>query len=598
MDQPLFLRSATETGRESVPRGYAPEPPASFDTLNRVARALLARVTHGISPHAQMTAWLDWIDHLACSPGRQIELSLDAYRSWARLSQFAARSFINDLSEPPFQPSDEDRRFSDPAWARFPFNLFVQTFLVHEYWWRTATREIRGMIPNDAGRVWFVARRLLDILSPSNAPWLNPVVLERTQQEGGANLFRGWMNFLDDAGRAAAQLPPRSAGYTVGEDVACTNGEVVFRNELIELIQYAPLTETVLAEPVLIVPAWILKYYLLDLSPENSLVRYLIERGFTVFMVSWRNPTAADRDISLDDYRTSGFMAALAAVNTIMPDRKVHVCGYYLGGTLLSIAAASMARQSDDRLASITLLAAQTDFSEPGDLMLFVDSAQVAFLEDMMWDQGVLDTQQVAAYFIALRSNELFWSKAIHEYLLGERQKPSDLVAWSADQTHVPYRVHSQYLRGLVLENRLTAGRYAVEGEVIALKDIRAPMFVVGTEADHIAPWQSVYKVHLFTHNELVFVLTNGGHHGGIVSQPGHPGRHYHSRTRRRHDRYISASRWLAAASLDQGSWWPAWAAWLETNSTPGRVLPPPMGAPSQGLIPLCGAPGVYVHQR
>ncbi len=591
----------------AVPRAlerHAPPPlipflrPQSFETLDRMAQATTARFTQGVSPHAQMSAWIDWAAHLAESPGRQLELALDCAASAARLAHFGMHNLVSDKAERPFAPEPADKRFSDPSWGAFPYLFFEQAFLAQRQWWRKATREVRGMRPNNAARVSFLAQKYLDAFSPSNIPWLNPAVVDRTQRESGANLLRGAQHFIEDFFDVATQSSNESVGYVIGEDVAATPGEVIYRNHLMELIQYQPATQSVCAEPIVIVPAWIMKYYVLDLAAHHSLVRYFVERGFTVFMISWRNPTAQDRDISLDDYRTSGVMEALSVVNAVLPDRKIHAAGYCLGGTLLSIAAATMARDGDDRLASISLLASQTDFSEPGDLMLFVDAAQVAFLEDMMWDQGFLDTYQMAGVFMALRSNELFWARVIHEYLLGERESATDLMAWSEDQTRMPYRMHTQYLRGLFLENRLTAGRYAVNDEVIALKDISAPMFVVGTESDHISPWRSVYKAHLFTDNELTFVLTNGGHNAGIVSEPGHPHRRYHLGVRMRNDRYVSADHWREHARLFEGSWWPAWAAWLERMSAKERVAPPQMGAPEKGFAPIEPAPGSYVRQR
>jgi polyhydroxyalkanoate synthase len=607
MDQsPSFAPPRPATVRypaAAQPRDDKTSPPPegpSFETMDRLAHATLARFTQGISPHAELAAWFAWTSHLARAPGRQMELALLALNASARLARFLLNSATKGAAdEKPFTPSSGDRRFEDKAWDSFPFVLWQQAFLAQEEWWRNATKPIRGMTPESAARVAFMGRQALDAVSPSNIPWLNPVIIEHTAREGGANLWRGMLNLQQDALRALLfEPPPLDDRFSVGQEVAVTPGEVVFRNELMELIQYKPATETVFAEPLLIVPAWIMKYYVLDLSPHNSLVRYLVSQGFTVFMISWRNPTPADRDITFDAYRTSGVMAALNAINAIVPERKVHACGYCIGGTLLAIAAATMARDNDKRLATLSFLAAQTDFSEAGDLMLFVDESQIAFLEDMMWDQGVLDTKQMASAFKALRPNELIWSKTMREYLLGERDGATDLTTWNADQTRLPYRMHSQYLRGLFLENRLTAGRYAVDGRVIALSDIRAPMFVVGTETDHIAPWRSVYKLHLFTHCELTFALTNGGHNAGIVSEPGHRGRRYHIATRRPGERYVDADTWLSMAAPAEGSWWPAWAQWLEKRSTEERVAPPPMGAPERGLPPLAPAPGVYVLQR
>ena len=376
---------------------------------------------------------------------------------------------------------------------------------------------------------------------------------------------------------------------------------MVYRNELIELLQYAPSTDTVRPEPVLIVPAWIMKYYILDLSPENSLVRYLLANGFTVFMISWRNPTADRRDIGMDDYRRLGIEAALKAVDAICPDAKVHACGYCLGGTLLSIAAAQMGRDHDDRLASVTLFAAETDFSEAGELMLLINEGQVAFLEDLMWEQGYLDARKMAGSFQILRSNDLIWSQVVRQYMLGERPAMTDLMAWITDATRMPYRMHSEYLRHLFLGNDLAEGRYVAGGRPVALPDIRTPMFVVGTETDHIAPWRSVYKIHLLTDTDVTFVLTTGGHNVGILGwgerRQGLPSRSFRIAERPAHGSHVDdPETWVSTAEQREGSWWPAWTAWLVRRS--GKpTAPPTLGAPKKGYPVLAEAPGRYVTE-
>jgi polyhydroxyalkanoate synthase len=566
--------------------------------IDRVTGAHAARATLGISPAAVSLAFFDWWQHLASSPGKQLELGRKAMRKWLRYSDFLARAARGDRLASCIEPLAGDSRFTAKAWSAWPFNAMYQAFLLTQQWWHNATTDVKGVAPHHAALVNFVTRQMLDLWAPSNLAWTNPEVLRVTREQGGKNLVRGFSNFIEDARRIALGQPPVGAeAFVPGRRVACTPGKVVFRNKLMELIQYAPATETVFAEPVLIVPAWIMKYYILDLSPHNSLVKYLVDRGHTVFMISWKNPGPLDRDLSLADYRRLGIEDALAAIGRIAPERRVHAAGYCLGGTLLAIAAAAMARNGDARLATVTLLASQVDFAEAGELGLFIDESEVAMLEDMMAEQGFLDPGQMSGAFQLLRSNDLIWSQRVTEYLLGERPPMTDLMAWNADGTRMPYRMHSEYLRRLYLHNDLSAGRYQVDGRPVALRDIRAPIFAVGTEKDHVAPWRSVYKINLFTDSEVTFLLASGGHNVGIVSDPAYRESSYQSATRGRDEPYVDPDTWQRQALRARGSWWPEWQRWLARHSGQ-RVAPPELGCAAAGYPAQSDAPGQYVHQK
>jgi polyhydroxyalkanoate synthase len=566
---------------------------------DRAFHAALARFSGGISPIALLLAYADWLSHLATSPQRQFEISKAAVRDAGRLLE-ASHRFLAAGQGPwsLIQPQPQDRRFARPEWELPPFNLLAQAFLLMQQCWHDATTGVRGVAKPNEAIVEFAVRQMLDVLAPSNFAATNPEVLQKAFQTGGQNFVAGWQNWCSDWMRLLSGGMRAAGGndFVVGESVATSRGKVVYRNELIELIQYYPTTEKVHPEPLLIVPAWIMKYYILDLSPQNSLVRFLTGQGFTVFMISWRNPDAADRHVAFDDYRRLGVEAALATIEEIVPGRQIHALGYCLGGTLLSIAAATMAREGDNRLKSITLLAAQTDFTEAGELTLFINESQVAFLEDMMWQRGVLDTTQMAGAFQLLRSNDLIWSRLTRDYLMGKRAPPSDLMAWNADATRLPYRMHSEYLRKLFLDNDLAEGRYIVEGRPISLSDIHTPMFVVGTFRDHVAPWKSTYKIHFLVDADVTFVLTSGGHNTGIVAPPDEEGHSYRVRTKPADAVYTGPDEWLKTVESVEGSWWPEWTKWLAIQS--GEPSEPPrMGIkPADGQA-LRNAPGDYVRQ-
>lgn len=605
------FRPNLESGTRKAPKSQISRPSRAVRTaahaeeadpvssLDRLLDATVGRFTLGISPVALWLAYADWAMHLSTSPGKCQQLTEKALRKAVRLLLAAPRMLSGVPAAPCIEPLPQDHRFDSAEWQRPPFNLIYQAFLLNQQWWHSASTGVGGVSPHHEQVVAFATRQLLDTISPVNFIATNPEVMSATLREGGLNLVRGALNFWTDWERYAGAKPPVGAeAFKPGERVALTKGEVIYRNRLMELIQYTPTTRKVQAEPILIVPAWIMKYYILDLSPPNSLVKYLVDSGHTVFLISWHNPTAQDRDLGMDDYLRLGVLEALEAVRAIVPRVRINAMGYCLGGTLLAIAAAHLAGEGKPLLNSITLLAAQTDFSEAGELSLFIDDSQLKFLEDIMWDQGYLESRQMAGAFQLLRSNDLIWSRVAHEYLMGQRAPMTDLLAWNADATRMPYRMQSEYLRRLFLDNDLFEGRYQVGGgHSVALTDIHVPIFAVSTESDHVAPWRSVYKINLLGDTDVTFLLTNGGHNAGIISEPGHPQRHYRLSHRPAATKYVDPDKWYAAADIHEGSWWPAWLSWLRQTSR-GRVSPPSLGARAKGYLPLGPAPGQYVLER
>ncbi len=564
------------------------------ERLDRELHVAALPLTGGLSPVSLSLALADWAWHLGVSPGKQMDLAALAMQ----LGQDTLRG--EDLL--PAGAADDDPRFRHEAWAAWPFNVMRSGFRNVETWWHEASR-LPGMTRHHAEMTDVFARQTLGVLTPANWLATNPVMLHENAKAFGGPLLRGLGNWMEDlsADPAAVQAAQREAHFKVGRDVAATPGKVVLRNRLIELIRYDAQSRTVHPEPVFIVPSWINKYYILDLSPHNSLVRYLVEQGHTVYMLSWLNPDAADHGLTMDDYLRLGPFDALRTIAALSPKpTPVHAVGYCLGGTLLSIAAAALGNNGSvsdaGRLAPLkttTLLAAQTDFSEPGELGLFIDESQVAYLRELMRDQGYLTGDQMAGSFQFLHSRDLVWTRRMREYLMGEREQPSDLMAWNADTTRMPARMHNEYLTSLYLHNALATGSFRIggrQGQVVSLADLRLPMFMVGTARDHVSPWRSVYKLHLLSEAEITFVLASGGHNAGIVSEPGHAHRSYRIATRPAHGPWIEPDDYERGATHHEGSWWPAWQQWLEAHSSSKQVARPLPRSEALG-----DAPGEFV---
>ena len=587
--------------------------PPSARAVDETVHERLSQFTMGLSPISLALACTDWAMHLATSPGRQMELAQRAMQLMQDEAAATARRAAGIATSENNGNEEKDTRFADPAWSQWPFSMLKDSFKAGDVWWQDATR-VEGMSEHRQQMVSFFARQWMDAMSPSNWGLTNPEVFRKAWQTGGQSMLHGLQLFLQDMQQShlpADQANPehlKPLPFAVGKDVAVTSGKVVFRNHLFELIQYAATTTEVAAEPLLIIPSPIMKYYIMDLSPHNSMVRYLVSQGYTVFMISWRNPDASDRELGMDDYLQAGVMQAMRKTSELAESREVHAMGYCLGGTFLAIVASLMGadqfnaheagkkaegQQTMPTLRSVTLLAAQTDFSEAGELGIFIDDDQLKTLREQVARTGYLSGRQMAGTFQFLHSKDLIWSRNTQRYLMGVDETGSDLMSWNADTTRLPQRMHSEYLDSLFLHDDLTEGHYKLAGVPVALKNLRMPLMVVGTVRDHVSPWRSVYKIHLHTDTDTSFILAAGGHNAGIVSEPGHPRRGYQiSRVQAGHD-WVDPDQWIASAPRREGSWWEAWSEWLAEQSSAritARVI-------NEHAV-VCDAPGEYVMVR
>ncbi len=535
------------------------------------------------------------------------QLWLDAARNpdhaWAAYSDFvqqytqvmasAALKFWGQgrEGEPVITPEKGDKRFSAPDWQQNPaFDALKQSYLLASTTLLRSASEVQGLDEHQQRKLVFYLRQFLDAISPTNVTFTNPQVIHETVQSGGQNLVIGMEHLLRDIKAGQMKMTDTEA-FAPGRNLALTPGEVIYRNKLIELIQYAPTTEKVYAIPLVFIPPWINKYYILDMQPQNSLIKFLVDAGFTVFVMSWKNPDASMEDTSFDDYLTLGPLAAFDVIKEITASPKINPVGYCIGGTLLSMMLPYLAANKDDTVNSATFFVSLQDFTEVGDTSVFIDEPQVRYVEGQMMERGYLDSRSMATMFNMLRANDLIWSNVVNNYLLGKEPPAFDLLYWNADGTRMTRAAHSFYLRNTYLENNLIKpGKIVLKGVPIDLGKIRQDIYAVGTEQDHIVPWRSAWRISQLAGGKVRFVLGGSGHIAGIINPPS-KGRGYWT-----NDKPVrSADQWFESAESHKGSWWTDWLEWLKPRSGE-QVAPPPLG--TAAYPPIAPAPGSYVLEK
>ena len=541
-------------------------------------------------------AWIKYSTRLCSDPASVARVQMDFWQDYAALWHNAVHRSLGAEVNPVIEPSKDDRRFADGVWEEnVLFDFIKQSYLLYSRAAQGMVSGVDGLEARNAEKLEFATSQMLDALSPTNFPLTNPAVLREIVESGGRNLLNGLNNFLSDLSRSNGSLDismTDKAAFELGENLAVTPGKIVYQNDLMQLIQYSPTTDRVARRPLLIIPPWMNKYYVMDLRPGNSMVQWLVDQGQTVFMISWVNPGADLADKSFDDYMLEGPLDALDAIERATGEREVNVAGYCLGGILLAATLAWMAARGDDRIKCATLLTAMVDFSDTGDVSLFINEEGLAALEAQIVDKGYLEGRKVFDTFRTLRANNLIWSFYINNYLMGRSPAPFDLLYWNADATNMPAAAHIWVMRNLYLENRLRQqGSVTIAGEPIDVRKVETPTYILSTREDHIAPWKTTFETTRLFSGPIRFVLGASGHIAGVINPPQKKKYGYWTNT----DEPADPETWIAGAESTQGSWWPDWKRWLSGNSG-GRV---PARRPGDGALAVIeDAPGSYVRAQ
>jgi polyhydroxyalkanoate synthase len=534
-----------------------------------------------------------WLDALT-NPARLLNLYSEFVQKYTQLMAAEALQLwgLGQSSKPVIEPGHDDKRFSAPDWQQNPvFDALKQSYLLVATTLLRTVSGIESLDKKQRNQLTFYLRQFLDAISPTNFAFTNPQVIHETIASGGQNLVKGMQHLLRDISAGEIKITDTSA-FEVGKNLAITPGQVVYQNELIELIQYAPVTEQVYKIPLLLVPPWVNKYYILDLQPQNSFVRFLLERGFTVFLISWKNPDASMEHISFDDYVSLGPLAALDVIKEITGSPRVNTVGYCIAGTMLALVPPYLAAKGDETVNSVTFVVTLPDMeAEVNDLTVFLGEQELRFVERQMKARGYLDSQSMSTMFRFMRANDLIWSNVVNNYLLGKEPPAFDLLYWNNDGTRMTRKAHMFFLRDICLKNGLTKhGKLVVKGVPIDLRNLRQDVYAVGTQQDHIVPWKGAWRITQLVGGSAHFVLGRSGHIAGVASPPNKSKGYWTN------DKPVeSADAWLEGAEFHEGGWWTDWVEWLKPRS--GKLVGPP-SIGSQAHRPITPAPGTYVLEK